>query len=175
MYILSQILVCISDVFLIISMLSKNKKNIVINLILSTLLFVSHYICLAAWTGAGIGIAEIVFLLIIYFLEKNNKEKYNVYVSIATILITLIISLLTWAGWISILPMLAMTIYLIAMMFKNIIIVKTGTFLRLIFNAIYMMLLKSYFGVILSVVILIFTIVGIVRDYQTKKLDNTTN
>lgn len=169
MYILSQVLVGVSDVFLIMSMLSKNKRNIVINLILSTILFGSHYVCLSAWTGAFIAFFEIIFLIVIYLLEKYNKSKYNICASIITILATVAISIFTWAGWISILPMLAMVIYLIAMLFTNIIIVKGGTFVRMALNGTYMFLIKSYLGVIFTAVVLIFTIYGIIRDNKIKK------
>lgn len=53
MYILSQILVVLSDVFCIISMLNKKKKNVVLYLLISTVLFASHYMCLGGWTGAA--------------------------------------------------------------------------------------------------------------------------
>lgn len=170
MYILSQVLVVISDLFCITSMLSKKKKNVVLFLILSTILFALHYICLNAWTGAVIAFVELVFLILLYILEKYDKTKYNLYLSIGTIIITIILSIITWNTWISILPMLAMIIYLASMMFKNVIIVKSGTFIRLILNGIYMLLLKSYFGAILTVVILICTIIGIVNDVKNKKL-----
>lgn len=169
MYILSQVLVGVSDVFLIISMLSKNKRNIVINLILSTILFGFHYVCLGALTGAFIAFFEIIFLIAIYLLEKYNKSKYNIYASIITVLATVTISIFTWAGWISILPMLAMVVYLIAMLFTNIIIVKGGTFIRLALNGVYMFLIKSYLGVLLTLVVLGFTIFGIIRDNKCKK------
>lgn len=169
MYILSQILVVFSDLFCIVSMLNKNKKNIVLFLIISTILFALHYMCLSAWTGAAIGIIELVFLILMYVLELKDKTKYNMYLSISTIAITILLSIITWDTWISVLPMLAMIIYLTAMMFKNVIIVKSGTFIRLTLNGIYMFLLKSYFGAGLSILILIFTIVGIVRDYKSKQ------
>ena len=170
MYTLSQILVAISDLFLITSMLNKKKKNVVLFLILSTILFALHYICLNAWTGAVIALVELIFLIVLYILEKYDKTKYNLYLSIETIIITIILSIITWNTWISILPMLAMIIYLITMMFTNVIIVKSGTFIRLILNALYMLLIKSYFGAGLTIVILIFTIIGIVNDVKNKKL-----
>lgn len=169
MYILSQILVTISDAFCILSMLSKNKKGIVFYLLISTILFASHYICLGGWTGAGIALIELVFLILMYILELKEKTQYSKYLSIATIIATIVLTIFTWAGWISVLPMLAMVIYLIAMMFKNVIIVKTGTFIRLILNSLYMVLIASYLGAGLTVVILAFTIYGIVRDCKTEK------
>lgn len=175
MYILSQILVVISDVFCIISMLNKNKARIVFFLMLSTILFACHYLCLGGWTGAGIAFVELVFLILMSVLEAKDKTKYNIYLSISTILITLVVSIVTWDSWISVFPMLAMIIYLTAMMFKNIIVVKSGTFIRLTLNGIYMLLLQSYFGAGLSIVILVFTIVGIVNDYKNKKEQKTNS
>lgn len=172
MYILSQILVVFSDILCIVSMLCKKKKKVVFYLILSTIFFATHYMCLGGWTGAVIGIVELVFLILMYLLEIKDKTKYNSYLSISTMVITIILSILTWNTWISVLPMLAMVIYLAGLMFSNVIIVKTCTFIRLALNGIYMLLLKSYFGAGLSIVILIFTIVGIVNDYKSKKLNN---
>ena len=169
LYILSQFFVIVSDVFFIFSMLSKKKKNIIFYLVFSTILFALQYICLGGWTGAGIAGIELVFLFVMYYLEIKDKTKYNVYVSLITIVATIAISILTWDGAISLIPMFAMIAYLIAMMFKNVIIVKSGTFVRLILNGIYMLLLSSYFGVALTFVIIAFTIWGIVRDNQAKK------
>lgn len=168
LYILSQVLVVISDIFCIISMLNNKKKNIVLFLIISGVLFASHYICLGAYTGAAIGIIEIVFLLTMYVLELKGKTKYNVLCSVITICLTIVMSVLTWDTWLSALPMLAMIIYLVAMLFANVIIVKLGTFIRLTLNGLYMLLIRSYFGAALSVVILVCTIIGIVKDYKEK-------
>lgn len=169
MYILSQILVVLSDLACIVSMMNKKKKNVVFFLIISTILFASHYMCLGAWTGAAIGFVELVFLILMYILEIKDKTQYSTYLSIGTMIITVALSIITWDTWISLLPMLAMVIYLTAMMFKNVIIVKSGTFIRLTLNGIYMLLLKSYFGAGLSILILVFTIVGIVNDYKSRK------
>ena len=167
MYILSQILIIFSDLFCILSMLNKKKKQVVFYLILSTIFFATHYMCLGGWTGAVIGLVEIVFLILMYILEVKNKTQYNTYLSLATMFITIILSVLTWSSWISFLPMIAMIIYLSGLIFKNVIIVKITTFIRITLNAIYMLLLKSYFGAGLSIVILIFTIVGIVNDCKS--------
>lgn len=169
MYILSQVLVVMSDLLCIASMLSKNKKGIVFYLILTSILFISHYICLGAWTGTAIALVDLIFLLIMYVLEAKNKEQYNIPISIITIIITVVLSIITWEGWISIFPMLAMVIYLIVMMFKNVVLIKIGSLLRFILNGIYMLLVKSYLGAGMTVAILIFTLYGIIRDAKKKQ------
>ena len=166
MFILSQILVVVSDVFFIISMLNSKKKNLVFYLIISTILFACHYMCLGGWTGAAIAWLELVYLILMYVLELKDKTAYGVYLSIATTILTVILSLITWNTWISVLPMLAMIVYLTTMRFKKVIIVKSGALIRLTLNAIYMLILKSYFGAVLSVVIILFTIVGMINDYK---------
>lgn len=175
LYILSQIIVIISDVFCTVSMLCKNKVKILINLIISTILFSSHYALLGGWTGAITGAIELVFLIILFLLETKNKTKYNLLLSLSTIAVTIVFSIITWAGAISLLPMFSMVIYLIAIMFANVVIVKSGTFIRILLNAIYMILLHSYFGAIFSAVILGSSIYGIIRDQKQKNLENTTS
>ena len=170
MYILSQILVLISDVFLIISTLCKKKKAVVFFLLMSTILFASHYLCLGGWTGFAIAVIELMFLIVMYILEAKQKTSYNVYLSIATSVLTIIVSILSWAGAISLLPMIAMVVYLITMCFTNLIIVKGGIFVKLALNGIYMLMLKSYLGAGLSVVILIFDIIGIIKDSKKSKV-----
>lgn len=92
MYILSQILVVLSDLIFIISMLNKKKKNIVFFLIVSNILFAAHYLCLHSFIGAGIECIEIVFLISLNLLEKKDKSQYNIYLSIITIIVTIIVS-----------------------------------------------------------------------------------
>ncbi|MBR2969856.1 MAG: YgjV family protein [Clostridia bacterium] len=164
MYVLSQVLVVLSDVLFIISTMCKSKKRVLFYLILSTILFASHYMCLSAWTGAIIGIIELVYLIIMFCLEIKDKTKFNALATSITIVATILCSILTWAGWISVLPMIAMVIYLTCMIFRNLVIVKTGTFIRLALNGIYMLILASYFGAGLTIAIIIFNIIGIIRD-----------
>lgn len=170
MYVLSQILVIISDIFCIISMLNKKKSKVILFLIISTILFTAHYFCLGAYTGAVIGFIEMVFLLIMYLLELKQKIKYNTLCSVVTICITVLLSILTWNSWISVLPMVSMVIYLVSMLYTNVIIVKSGVFIRLVLNSLYMLLLKSYFGAGLTVVILIFNIWGIINDSKLRQI-----
>ena len=108
---------------------------------------------------------ESIYLIFMYVLENKHIKKYNVFSTVLTMVIIVIISLLTWDSWISLLPMFAMLIYLLTMIFENIIIVKLGTFGRLILNGIYLLLVKSYLGAGLTLIIVIFTIASFVRDY----------
>jgi len=169
MYILSQILVCIADLFYVISMLNKKKNGLVFYLIISDILFASHYLCLGGWTGAATIFVDVAYLAIIYFLEKKDKTKYNLHVTIGAILITIVLSILTWDTALSLLPMFSMLIYLITMIFTNVVIVKSGALIRNTLNVIYMFILASYFGAGLEICLMISAIVGIIINLRKKK------
>jgi len=169
MYILSQVLVCIADLFYAISMLNKNKKGLVFYLIVSDILFASHYVCLGGWTGAATIFVDVIYLAIIYILEKNDKTKYNIYVTIGAILVTIVLAILTWDTALSLLPMFSMLIYLTTMIFSNVVIVKTGALMRNTLNVIYMFILASYFGAGLEICLMISAIIGIILNIKNKK------
>lgn len=168
MYILSQILVCIADLFYIISMLNKKKKGLVFYLIVSDILFASHYLCLGGYTGAATIFVDVVYLAIIFALEKKDKTKYNVYVTLVAMVITIILSILTWNTALSLLPMFSMLIYLTTMIFSNVVVVKSGALIRNTLNVIYMFILTSYFGAGLEICLMISAIVGIILNIKGK-------
>ena len=173
MYIMSQVLVCFADLFYVVSMLNKNKKGLVFYLIISDILFATHYMCLGGWTGAATIFVDVVYLAIVYILEKKNKSKYNIYVTIGAMLITILLAILTWNTALSLLPMFSMLIYLTTMIFSNVVIVKAGALIRNTLNVIYMFILASYLGAGLEVCLMISAIVGIIINIKNKKIANS--
>jgi len=167
-FILSQILVFVSDLFFIISMLNKKKNYLIYYLIVSNILFALHYLCLNAYTGATTIFVDVVYLIIIYFLEKKGKRNYNIFATSGAMILTILISVLTWDNLLSLLPMFAMLTYLTAMMFDNIIIVKSGSLVRNTLNTIYMFLISSYLGAVLGIGLIISTIIGIIMSSVKK-------
>lgn len=171
MYILSQILVCIADLFYVVSMLNKNKKGLIFYLIISDILFASHYLCLGGYTGAVTIFVDVVYLVIMYILEKKEKTKYNIYVTIGAMLITILLSIFTWNTALSLLPMFSMLIYLTTMIFSNVIVVKSGALVRNTLNVVYMFILTSYFGAGLEICLMISAIVGIIINLKNKSTE----
>ena len=170
MYILSQVLVVLADGLYVGSMLQKKKFWLTLFLLLSNILFATHYICLGAITGGFLLYLDVVFLIVMLTLEKFNKQKYSIVAVIATMIGTVIITIFTWNGAISLLPMFSMLVYLIGMIFKNIVLVKCGAVLRNLLNIIYMVIITSYIGASLEVCLMISGIVGAVLSFRKNKL-----
>ena len=169
-YIISQILTVIADIFFLTGMLGKNKKWLLVCLICSNALFSTHYFLLNAFTGAYILMADTVFLIISFFLSKRNDELLF-YISLMFVAICAIITYLTWNGPISLLPLIGMSTYFLLMGIKRLYISKLGGAARNLCNIIYMFLITSYIGASLEIVLFISAITGSILNYlQTKRL-----
>lgn len=169
-YIISQVLVCIADLFYVISMLTKKKNSLVLFLIISDILFASHYLFLdGGLTGAATIFLDVVYLIVMWFLEKYNKTKYNLITTVIAMVLTIVLTIVTWESALSLLPMFSMLIYFTTMIFTNLVIVKSGALIRNTLNVIYMFIIASYFGAGLEIVLMISAIVGIVLNYLDSK------
>lgn len=169
MYILSQIFVCLADLLYVISMLKKEKKSLVCFLIISDIIFACHYMFLKAWTGAGTIFVDALYLIIIYILEKKNLTKYNLLTTLIAMVVVVVLSILTWVGPISLLPMFAMLFALTGMIFTNVVFVKTGSLIRNTLNVIYMFLITSYFGAGLELCLMASAVIGIFLNLKKNK------
>ena len=176
LYIISQVLVCLADILYVVSMLTKKKISLVMFLLFSDILFASHYFLLdGGLTGAATILVDVVYLIIMYLLEKYNKTKFNLLTTIIAMIVTIALSIVTWQGAISLMPMFSMLIYLTTMIFTNVIIVKSGALCRNLINIIYMFLIQSFFGGGLEIVLMLSAIIGIVINYKNSKKDNNKN
>lgn len=175
MYIASQILVVIADIFYVISMFAKNKKNLLLYLILSDLLFGAHYFLLKAFTGGYILLVDIAFLILTYiFNQKKNNKAIIITGSISAVL-SIIIGVFTWAGAISLLPLIGMTIYFVGFCVDKLVVNKISCSVRNLCNVIYMLILASYVGASLEIVLMVSAIVGSIINLKHKKLTQTAD
>ena len=168
MYILSQVLVGFADLLYVCSMISKKKSWLVVFLIFSDILFALHYLCLNALTGCFSIFVDVMFLIVIFLLEKFRKEKYNLLATIFAMIAIVAICVLTWNGPISLLPLFSMLIYLTGMIFTNVVFVKAGAMCRNILNIVYMVLITSYVGAGLEFALMLSAIIGIILNIKNK-------
>lgn len=168
-YVLSQILVVIADICFVFSMFSKKKSGVVVFLLCSDVIFALHYFLLNSGTGAAILILDATFLMVEFILEKTNKTKFTPIAIVVAMLGTIILTILTWNGFISLLPMFAILSYLVGMLFNNVVIVKFGTLVRNLINIVYLLILASYIGAGLEFCLMISAIVGMVLSVIRNK------
>ncbi len=176
MYILSQIFVVLSDMLYIASMLTKKKYWLLILSITNSALFSMHYFCLGEFTASSTIALSIIYLIIIFFMDKNNKEKYSYIPSLIfiglTIILTILINDFSFGGTTAILSMFGIIAVYIAAIFKNLVIVKSFYLLGNILNFIVMIIIGSWFGASLSIIIMISAVIGIFQSAKLLKIKN---
>ena len=174
MFITSQILVVISGILFGASYLT-NKKNILLILnIANNIFFGAHYLFLGELTAGYSVYLTVLFYIAIYLLEKFKKERFNYIVSIVSLIALAIITWLTWANALSILPVIGIAIVYCCTILKNILLIKIFNFISCLLSTTFMLIIHSYFGVCVNIVILITAIVGIVRTILKFKVNKNS-
>lgn len=173
MYILSQIFVVISGILFAASYLIKKKESILIINIFNNLFFSTHFLLLKSYTATITNFLTIFFLLAIYFVEKKKKGNLNFIIVSIFSLILIPITISTWDGIVTLLPLSASLLFFLASALKNTLAIKMVYFISTISNTIFMFIIHSYFGFGVNICILITAVVGIIKELiniKNKKL-----
>lgn len=169
MYILSQIFAVISCGFYSAAYLAKKKNAIVVLNTLNKLCLATHFLLLGGFTASLAVVLSIFFLITMYIIEKYNKQKFSYIASIIFSLLLIPITILTWKNTYSLLSVNASLLIFVGTAFKNTLHVKLFYFASTISNAVYMLIIHSYFGFATSLIILTIAIVGIVKEIKTRR------
>ena len=97
---------------------SKNKKEILLTQMISSIFYCLQYICLKAYTGALTDLVTIIRNIVFYFEEKHNKEISKISLIIFMIIIILV-GTISFENIYCLLIIFASILYLIAVWVKN--------------------------------------------------------
>ncbi len=131
-----------------------SRKTILYCGIIFNLASAIGFLLLYAWTGAIMNVLG-ALLNFIYIFKNKNKFFSSPVIPIIFEILFLVGGILTWQGWLSILPIVANVIYGISLWFDKEYVIKL---LNLIVNIIYIV----YHGFLLSYVSIIGTGISIV-------------
>ena len=131
-----------------------SRKTILYCGIIFNLASAIGFLLLNAWTGAIMNVLG-ALLNLIYIFKNKNKFFSSPTIPIIFEILFLVGGILTWQGWLSILPIVANVIYGISLWFDKEYAIKL---LNLIVNIIYIV----YHGFLLSYVAIIGTGISIV-------------
>ena len=169
MYILSQIFAVLSCGFYSAAYLAKKKHWIVILNTLNKLCLATHFLLLKGYTATLAVFLSILFLATMFIIEKYKKQKFSYIVSIIFSFLLIPITIFTWQNAYSLLSVAATLLIFVGTALTNTLAVKLFYFISTISNAIYMLILHSYFGFATSLIILTMAIIGIVKEIQTRR------
>jgi len=159
---ISQFFGFIALIFLICSIQSNKKKNILVYQVIANLFFGVQYLLLNTLSAATMNIIGIARCIVYYYYEKKNKNAPEM-ILILFFIIIVIASIFTSTGLISILPIVATLLYTYGIWQNNLkkyrIIVVVGSLAWLAFN----IFVGAYVAIISSILELTSGIVAIYR------------
>ncbi len=177
-YILSQVFTVIAYSFFGASFLAKKRKSIVIINMIGVLFNAVAFILLNAWTGLAMCIVSTARALYSLWSESGERAKKqsprrDLAVLIVTIIATLSLAIPAYNGFLSLMSVFGSIVYNYSIWQKNTTVFKflgiPVGLLWIVYNA----FIRSIFGVILELVLLVFSISGFVSSYkEIKKAKN---
>jgi len=176
-YIFSQIFVAFAYVLTFVTYLLRNRNKIIVVNLLSSCMSVVSLFLLAAWTGLGnvvIGIfRNIAFMVRDKYLgesDKITKTDYAIYAGLEVAVLT--VGIFTFAGLPSVFAMVSMSINNFSVTNKNPFLYKIINIPASLTYVVYNILITSYVGAILEVVVLSMVILAIIRDVRYYRSHN---
>lgn len=169
MFILAQILSFIAMVINMVAVQLKTKKQILLTIVISNLLFVISYILLGAYVGAltcGIVAIEIIINTI---LEDKGKRTPK-YLIVLYLIISIILGILTFGSLIDLLPIIASILFIFTLVQSKEKYVRLLILGNLTSWIIYDFFVKAYLAGISDLFVISSTITAIIRYDIKKKL-----
>lgn len=159
-------IVSVISIFLfIISVQFKNKKDILIIQTLSSICYMIVYFLLKAYSGATIELVEQTKNIVFIEYEKNNKD-IPLLVLLLFIGLLIIITILTYNGLNSIMPLIIYILYFLSSYFKNPKTIRTTMILCAIIWMLYNYSIGAYLMIIGNILEIISAVISLIR-YKT--------
>lgn len=164
----AQIISILAIIAITSSVQFKKKQHMMAMASLSHLLYSIQYIILGAYSAAYMDTVAIVRNLLFH---KYNETKTAAppLLTAFIIVVTIIIGLTTYDGFLSIIPVAIAIAYTVSASFKDPKIYKTTFGLCAIIWVFYNFKFKAYICVIGNIAEFISTIIALIRDYKNKK------
>lgn len=159
-------IVSVISIFLfIISVQFKNKKDILIIQTLSSICYMIVYFLLKAYSGATIELVEQTKNIVFIEYEKNNKD-IPLLVLLLFIGLLIIITILTYNGLNSIMPLIIYILYFLSSYFKNPKTIRTTMILCAIIWMLYNYSIGAYLMIIGNILEIVSAVISLIR-YKT--------
>ena len=147
MVILAQVLALFAILFWVISILLKNKKNILLMQVIANGIYGIEYLLLGAFSAASMNFLSFLRLLVYYFYTSLNI-KMPKWILFVFITLVLLFGIITYDGLISLLPIIITVLYTYAFWQNNLNVARIIYIVAAIIWIYYNYEVGAYVGII---------------------------
>lgn len=168
MVILAQILASFAILFWVISILLKNKKNILLMQVIANGIYGIEYLLLGAFSAASMNFLSFLRLLVYYFYTSLNIKmpKWILFVFIALVLL---FGIITYDGLISLLPIIITVLYTYAFWQNNLNVARIIYIVAAIIWIYYNYEVGAYVGIIGNALEITTELISLIKYRGGKK------
>ncbi len=148
-----------------------DRKLILLAEMVGTFFFVLHFIMLDAPTGAALN--AVAFFSAVVYYQHGKKFFDHIAWMWVFVGVSIVAGVITWEGYYSIFPPLAMTLSLIGTYLKNTRLIRLLLFVSIPPWLVYNIIVGSVPGIVTEIIMLLFVISAIVRFDILKKEEKT--
>ena len=173
-YVLSQAFVIINAILLMVTYQLKTRKAILTVSFMALFANGVAYVLLSAWSGLAMVFVAMMRNIIFMIDEKKNGKsnkitKKDIVILIILYAISIISAIYTYEGFLSLMSVFATMLYTYSVWQKKTSVYKILGIIIEVIWIIYNIYILSIFGIIVEIFLLISAIIGIIREYKTKK------
>ena len=170
-FIIAQIIGLIALCVLGLSFQKNDKKVLLKYQIISSFLYALQYVFLSAWTGSLMNLMCMIRNIV---YSKFENKRVPLWIVGIVIVCMIGLSMFSYTGIISLLPMIAVVIYTISLSQSSLKIVRLVEIISCTLFIIYNINVLAYTGLIATVIELIMALIGIIRfDIKNTKKGNS--
>ena len=147
MVVLAQVLALFAILFWVISILLKNKKNILLMQVIANGIYGIEYLLLGAFSAASMNFLSFLRLLVYYFYALLNI-KMPKWILFVFITLVLLFGIITYDGLISLLPIIITVLYTYAFWQNNLNVARIIYIVAAIIWIYYNYEVGAYVGII---------------------------
>lgn len=168
MVVLAQVLALFAILFWVISILLKNKKNILLMQVIANGIYGIEYLLLGAFSAASMNFLSFLRLLVYYFYALLNIKmpKWILFVFIALVLL---FGIITYDGLISLLPIIITVLYTYAFWQNNLNVARIIYIVAAIIWIYYNYEVGAYVGIIGNILEIITGLISLIKYRGGKK------
>ncbi len=152
--------------FMVISYQFKTRRMILVCKMLGSFAFAVHFALLGSYTGAALNTIGIVGAVLFQYFDNTNRPLWPP-VSMAALFV--LAGILTWQGWISVLPIAGMLVGTLARWQRNPQRLRVFSLFAPPLWLTYNVLSGSIAGVINEIVNIASTLIGLWRHRQSRR------
>lgn len=173
-YVMSQVFVIFAVLTLGFSYLTKDKKNIMILVTMTSLFYGAEYLFLGAFSGVAVNIISIIRNIWFYINAKNNKKNSVGTFAILSVAL-IILGIMTYENVFSIIPIVATILFTYSVWQDNNKVYRYMSVPMSVMWILYNIICNSILGVIAESVMIIFEIAGIIKLHAKTESNNNNN